>query len=372
MQYIYFTFDGVSSSRFNLVVQNQGEDLLFPSQPGFDNQIIAPIYQGATYLAGVNKKERVFNFNCWVDSLSIDLVREMLTWLSVNKIGSLVLDYNPNFQYRVKINSISDFKHMPINGDSGTSNYEFTISFVTIGNPSSESTTTYTILDHDMVVDFIGPNYDNGGPIGFLLDNQFKILNYYSENIPLSINLDTSTGFSVVLNDKLYYHYSLKPNTTQKTFTLDTQYGFCKVGSALAESLSYVDSAITNIGAMRIPSGESQIFITTPTYWNSNTGILQIDNSSNLISYSAKEIADGNLYIIVQDGSFGNSSTPGLPDDYSTIIWGEDENTVYAAALLAEADGKCNNWDEFYAIPYDNDLTIDGKGREYYIALANA
>lgn len=372
MQYVYFTFNGVSSSRFNLVVQNQGEDLLFPSQPGFENQIIAPIYQGATYLAGVNKKERIFNFNCWVDSLSIDLVREMLSWLSVDKVGSLVLDYNPNFQYRVKVNSISDFKHMPINGESGTANYEFTISFITIGNPSAESIATYKITSDDMILNSIGPNFDNGAPVGIYVDNQFKIFNYYSENLPLNITIETSTGFSVILNDKLYYNYNLLTGTTQKTFTVDTQYGFCKVGGALAESLNYVDTNITNIGAMRVPSGESQVFISTPLYWSSSTGILQIDNSSNLISYSAAEIAAGNLYLIVQDGSFGDSSTPGLPDEYSSVIWGDDENIVYAAALLAEADGKCSTWDEFYAIPYDNDLTVDGKGREYYIALASA
>ena len=63
---------------------------------------------------------------------------------------------------------------MPINGDTGTSNYEFTLSFVTIGNPASESTITYLIEDHSMQLNYFGPNYDNGGPIGFLYNNQFK------------------------------------------------------------------------------------------------------------------------------------------------------------------------------------------------------
>lgn len=368
MDYIYFTFNGVSSSRFNLMVQNKGEDLLFPSQPGFDNQIIAPIYQGATYLAGVNKKERVFNFNCWIDSISIDLVRELLVWLSVNKTGILQIGYNPNFQYKVKVNSISDFKHMAINGNSATANYEFTVSFVTIGNPSSESEVTYSLNNYNLktVPSVTGPNYDNGCPVGFVAaDGKFKILNYYSESLPLNIDIYTSSGFTINLNDVEYYNYHLVDSYTTLThFTLDTQYGFVKVGTALVESLNYIDSNYYNRGAMRVPPGDSKGFVSSITTATAIGGVpavvIQIDNSLNKIYYSMEDIAKGNIYLIVQDGSFGNESTPGLPDYTSETIWGSDENVVTLAANLAKNAGLCNTWQEWYALPYSdpNALTI--------------
>ena len=413
-EYIYFTFDGISSSKYNLVVQNTGEDLIYPSQPGFENQIIAPIYQGATYLAGVNKKERVFNFNCWVDSLALDVLREMLTWLSVNKVGTLSLGYNPNFQYQVKINSIADFKHMAINGEDGTVNYEFQISFVTIGSPASESVITYKVTERNLlpivkagteeITNLItGPNYDNGGPIGFIENNKFKFLNYYSESIPINLNIKTYQGFEVVLNNKTYYKYSLPSLTTKaagstisgniatlyfsniqssipfsigmtitvsnviasgatpsncyqvlsgvvtacttsyvkyllditptgsysittngtitKTLTtinVNSEYGFCRINNALAESIAGIKTD-TNIGLMKIPSGESQIKIGNLIYWNLDTGIIQIDNNDGIISYLRNEISNGNLYVIIQDGSYGDESTPGIPD-YDSII----------------------------------------------------
>ena len=148
----------------------------------------------------------------------------------------------------------------------------------------------------------------------------------------MNVTFNTSLGFEVILNGKTYYKYLLKEKCPGTTFELDTQYGFCKINGNLAESLDYIEPNITNLGAMRIPSGESQIFISQPLYWSATTGFLQIDNSNRSISYTPEEVAKGNLYVIVQDGSYGNESTPGLPGPSSTVIWGDDENLVYAAA----------------------------------------
>ena len=145
MEYLYFNFDGKSSSEFNLLIQNKGEDLSFPSQASFENQIASPLYQGTSYLLGVNKKDRVFNFSCWVDSITTLKMRELLNWLSIDKVGNLILDYNPNFSYRVKISSMGDIKHLAVNND-GTSNYEFQLSFITVGDFAAKSNNIYTRL----------------------------------------------------------------------------------------------------------------------------------------------------------------------------------------------------------------------------------
>lgn len=324
-KYLFFTFDGISSSRFNLMAQNQGEDLIFPSQPTFENQIITPLYQGATYLAGVQTKDRVFNFNCWIDSITTETIREMLNWLSVNKTGLLSLDYNPNFAYNVKINTISDLKHLNINND-GTGNYEFTLSFITIGNGQAESIYEYNLSETDLTKKIVGPNFDNGAPIAFYYNNKFKLLNYYASTFPLNITISGITEFDFKLNDVVYYSYEAQDS---KTFQIDTQYGFAKIinedgSSSLAES---VDGVVlnTNLGSLQIPSGDSKSFISQLTYWNNNTKTIIIDNSSNLITYNAEEVAKGNLFLIVQDGSYGDNIATEEPDPNSIIIWTQEE-----------------------------------------------
>lgn len=325
IKYLYFTFDGVSSSRFNLIVQNQGEDLIFPSQPTFENQIITPLYQGATYLAGVQTKDRVFTFSCWVDSITTETVREMLNWLSVNKTGLLSLDYNPNFAYNVKVSNLSDLKHMDLNND-GTGNYEFSLSFITIGNGQAESIYEYNLNETDLIKNIVGPNFDNGGPIAFHYNDKFKLLNYYSGEFPLDITISGATEFDLKLNNMVYYSYEAEE---AKTFQIDTKYGFARVinedgSSSLAESIDGVQSN-TNLGAMLIPSGDSKSFISQLIYWNDNTKTIIIDNSDGIISYSSEEAANGNLFLILQDGSYGDNIAIDEPDSNSVIIWTQEE-----------------------------------------------
>lgn len=315
MEYLYFTFDNISSRKYNLIIQNQGQDLSFPSQPNFENQIISPLYQGTSYLAGINKKERIFNFKCWANSLSLENSRSMLKWLSVDKIGYLILDYNPNFKYKVKINSISDLIHIPVN-DDGTINYEFTLSFVTIGDFNSLSVDEYNINNTDLSFDKIGLNFDNGGPIAFKDNNIVKFLNYYSEPIPFILSFTNSTAFDVSLNNVKYYDYEAN---VVKDFILDTTQGFCKIGNNLAETTNGVTKN-TNLGVMQIPSGESSTLISDIDSWDSLT--LVINDSDQLINYTSTDIASDNLYIIIEDGSYGNSSTQSYdPLDIENYIY---------------------------------------------------
>lgn len=239
MEYKYFIFDGISSDKFNLTIQNNGEDLMFPSQANFENQIVSPLYQGTSYLAGVNKKDREFKLNCWVDSLTIARTREMLNWLSVNKISYLSLDYNPNFQYQVKLSSISDFKHFAIN-NGNTSNYEFTLSFTTIGEFAAESKTTYT--------DVSGLN-DDGFSKGWVSGNDIYFCNMY--NLPFYVNftINSILGFSISKNDIPYYQY-LKDGS----FTLDSKTGICLNNKRLIEEYLNEGDPFVNLGQLSIDS----------------------------------------------------------------------------------------------------------------------
>ena len=239
MKYSYFTFDDISSEKYNLIIQNKGEDLSYPSQPNFENQVVSPLYQGTSYLAGINKKERIFNFNCWADSLTYLSLKEMLNWLSVNKISKLVLDYNPDFFYNVKIASISDFRHMAINMDE-TANYEFTISFVTVEDFAAQSLNSYTSVSG------VG---SNGLPLGTIIGNDIYFYNTYSLPMHIDFTINSTSGILIKKNDVKYYEYPVNGN-----YSLNSKYGLCI--NSNNQLIEEVNSNMTfiNLGPLLIDS----------------------------------------------------------------------------------------------------------------------
>lgn len=284
MEYLHFTFDGISSQTYSLLIQNKGEDLSHPSQPTFENQIVSPLYQGTSYLAGVNKKDRVFSFNCWANALTLEQSRSMLNWLSVYKVGKLSLDYNPDFFYNVKISTISDFKHMPINNDN-TVNYEFTITFTTLEEIAAQSNTLFT------TVNTLGPN---GLLCGLEIGEDIYFYNTYSLPYYLNLSIVSTTGILIKKNDITYYNYP-----TTGSYTLNTKYGFCldNSGKLIEESLSGIET--TNLGPMSIDNSLKTIgatvvngeLVTTdillPTYLifvSGDNTYYNVSNYNNLIA----------------------------------------------------------------------------------------
>lgn len=260
MDYMHFTFDGISSEYFNLLVQNNGQDLSYPSRPDFSNEIASPLYQGTSYLAGVNISDREFTFSCWADSLVEQQVRDMSNWLNVNKIGYLVLDYNPNFKYKVKISDIDLFKHYAINAD-GTKNYEFIIKFVTIGDPAAISFNTYSSVAGYSPNGFLR-GYTSGGDYYF----------YNTYNLPFYFNFtisNSTTQFTIKKNDTIYYQYDL-----DGSYTIDSRIGFCidDNNALIEESLTDTDTYI-NLGPLEVESNIQTI------YCQYSSGALQYDTS---------------------------------------------------------------------------------------------
>lgn len=247
MDYIHFTFDEISSKYYNLIVQNKGEDLAFPSQPDFENQIVSPLYQGTSFLAGVNKKDRVFSFNVWIDSITNREVTEVLNWLSVDKIGDLLLEHNPSFKYRVKLVSISDFKHMAINQDD-TSNYEFSISFTTIEDFAAISFNSYS-----QVTGLTPTGFSRG-----YVTPPYDIYFYNPYNLPfyLDFNITSVDGFTIKKDNVTYYSYPAAGN-----FKLNSRFGFCtdSTGKLIEESLNEGVS-FTNLGSLEIENNVKQIY----------------------------------------------------------------------------------------------------------------
>lgn len=251
MEYTYFTFDGITSSTYNLVIQNSGEDLSYPSQPEFENQITSPLYQGTSYLTGVNKKDRTFTFNCWTDSLSRKQVIDLQRWLNVDKIGYLILDYNTNFQYRVKLSNISAFKHLAVNEDS-TVNYEFELSFITIGDPAAISIVAYNSATNGAtnVDGFVIGNTAANTAINSASYTDLYLYNFYTQPFSMNFAANNVTDLNIYKNGVSHYNYSTLPSGN---YIIDSKYGFCLAnsGTNLAETLTETVCE-TNLGPMFI------------------------------------------------------------------------------------------------------------------------
>lgn len=238
MEYLYFTFDNISSEVYNIIIQNKGEDLSYPSQASFENQLVGPLYQGTNFLAGVNKTARSFDFNCWAHSLTRRQVIDLINWLSPNKVGYLQLDYNPNFRYKVKVGSITPLKHVPFNDDD-TVNYEFSISFISIDDFAATSVQLYSSTSGSSP-DGFEVGYVNG------VASELYLYNFYNLPFYFNFEINSASGFSIGKDDVVYYQYPKAGD-----FTIDSRYGFCldQNNNLIEASLLETDEYI-NLGAM--------------------------------------------------------------------------------------------------------------------------
>lgn len=216
MDILYFTFNGVSSENYNMMIQNTGEDLAFPSQPNFENVTISPKYQGVSYNVGTDYKARSFSFNCWVDSLREGEIHSLLTWLETDKVGELILSYNPDYYYEVKISSITDFKHFLHYSEDGTNyyNYEFSITFETVGDFAAIS-----ILDYPAVGET-----GSFQSVEIVSNNTYLLYNWGT--LPTSVEFKSTDpgAFEIKIDDEVYYSY----DEDNYPFYIDTKFGFCK------------------------------------------------------------------------------------------------------------------------------------------------
>lgn len=112
-----FTFDGLHSSKFNIIVTSNGnrysEDL-FPSPK--DNTIDMPRRDGLIY---VSSKLQVKNFtlNIAYDKLDESQFRAMRTWLSKKELAPLIFDERPYKKYMVKASAAPKLNYICFDED---------------------------------------------------------------------------------------------------------------------------------------------------------------------------------------------------------------------------------------------------------------
>ena len=130
--FMFFEFDGTSSSTYNIFKINSGDDLVFHNSQNSSHEYVTPSYSNRTYYLGSKSGQKEFKWKCAGEGLTLPQIREVLAWLEEGKVGTLRDDHMGTWCYDVVVDSISDFNKWVQN--DGTYIVEFDIGFKHIGN----------------------------------------------------------------------------------------------------------------------------------------------------------------------------------------------------------------------------------------------
>lgn len=251
-RFLYFTYNGVHSSEFGAFYENNGEDISFPFSHAITHKTASPLYQNRSYWLGANKGNKEFNLNIAVADKTLYEAEEIFEWLDPSKPGELVIDYRPNYTYKVLITNIQPPTIIPkqlING-LVQNILLFSIKFTTYENHLAETTNYYTVDSADRLDKVVLYEYDHLLPIMFY-DNTYNFINWSNENqfIEFVINgSEVKIGKKDKNEEKTYYEYSL---ATSRAITIDSEIGSMTQGDNLIEFL-YPKRPISNKGPMPI------------------------------------------------------------------------------------------------------------------------
>ena len=172
--YLGFTFNGetigiIGTEDYNGFIVNSGEDLKFSSAPGFSNEFASPALGDHSIYTGTTVDSRVFNFKIALKENTYAEFQSVLKWLGTREEGYLIFDYNPDFGYMVKVNSISEATYVVQYDDKY--NIEFDVEFITTGDWAAYELETSTAL----YTYTLGANIDTTGVTkSFIVDYTFS------------------------------------------------------------------------------------------------------------------------------------------------------------------------------------------------------
>ena len=127
--YMYFTFAGVYSKRYNLFITNS-KGFTKVNTVGGSVKTETPDYQNMNYYLGTAKSKKTFKIDVACEGLSYEQYKEMMDWLEEGKTGFLYFDSDVDWGWDVVISKIGDAtQNFTYHGGV----YEFNIQFDTIG-----------------------------------------------------------------------------------------------------------------------------------------------------------------------------------------------------------------------------------------------
>lgn len=366
-EFMYFNFNNVHSSEYNLFMVNTGDNIKIVNNTNSSTEYSSPAYQGTTYYLGTTKKQKEFKYNCAAKGLTFAKCRELFQWLSVGTLGYLILYDNPNWGYDVVLEEVGD----AIKTKTGQDQYivEFEITFKTVGTylassvyPSSlndiktlsnkiiDETTDYKEYDHTIANEYGIPEIDC-----IAIDTTTS-----TSNMTYTINLPS------VCNEYSYLDFNFNVQSLQQltSFLLEIDKAI-KIGTNTndTEYLKYVKYNITNSENLNAFTFKSKLgFLlqnnTIPAEQligkvssEQSQGLLSFDNIIPLKLNSKFNDDDNTLSLEDNEINFIN----GLPNNFICFVTQiEDNNLPYSG--VGYNDG--NDGKEWSNLRYSYQATI--------------
>lgn len=173
--YMYFSFNGVHSSKYNLFMQNNKNDLKIENNLGAKSSFVSAAFQEGTYYTGTQRTQKTFKRKCAAEGLTLSQYKEMMTWLKFGATGFLVFDSNPYWGWDVVLTDITDASYMVRNSSMVV---ELELTFKTVGSYLARNNyTAYSVLDAEK-----SKSTCNNEPNSSMFSNEFGIPAIYVLN----------------------------------------------------------------------------------------------------------------------------------------------------------------------------------------------
>lgn len=201
--YIGFTYNGKrlgfdDGSDFSGFIINSSDDLRFYNAPNFSNSFTEIPFGERTYFTGVTKTNKTFNFNIQLDKILLSEYRDFLEWLNPDSSGKLIFDYNPNYCYEVKLNSITEGQFQVVKNSTHNEDFYYvslSLSFITLHDFAAEwiGTDVFypngSLVDNEKDISFISVNTNN-----YTIRNEHNLKNYFTIEFDTSLTITEGTG----------------------------------------------------------------------------------------------------------------------------------------------------------------------------------
>ena len=146
--YMYFTFNGIYSKDYNLMIQNNIDDLKIITNDGASIDYVSPKYQNGRYMMGVTRSHRSIPHKLVANGITRREANQIATWLATGEYGPLVYDYASDWQYNVVVSKLGDINLYPI--DTKRFIVSFDITFETIEGTDAENVQDAVIMLDDL------------------------------------------------------------------------------------------------------------------------------------------------------------------------------------------------------------------------------
>jgi len=195
-RYLGFTYNDktlnmTAEADFYGFIENSGNELSFFNTPGFNNQFVVPQFGEKTIYTGNTKSNRVFNLKVQLDKISLHDYRKFLEWLNPDSQGTLVFDYNPNYGYEVKVQSVSNSEFHVLKKRNHNEDFyyaDMSINFITVNDYAAKwvgnevyypipnpNPTGVSLVDNEIYENFIEVNGND-----FTFHNYHNLKNYFT------------------------------------------------------------------------------------------------------------------------------------------------------------------------------------------------